>query len=167
MIKSQNEENKEFLSKFELPFNDDILNTASHELDQFKNFLNYLLKMNQSCLTNQISYAENMAFRVLGSIDWTKSNFDEIKQFIDPVVNTQHLNLNHMISKENGKFLQLKQNEVHEAIHEWSYWRLKLNKLLISNPSIFISGDICDEKKQKQVCSKKTIKKIQKTQKRC
>lgn len=124
-------------SNYQLPIHNDILDSAHKELELFKKFLNHLLQINQSALTNKISFAENMAFRVLASIDWTKANFDELKKFIDPYLNCQHLNLNHLVLKEHGKFMNLKQHEVHEAIHEWSQWRLKLNKSIINNPALF------------------------------
>lgn len=137
------------LSKFEVPQNENFLNEANIELNKFKGFLNRLLQMNQSASTNKISFAENLAFRLLGTIDWHKSNFDELKQFIQPFLNTQHLNLDHLIFKENGKFLHLKQSEAHEAIHTWAEYRTKMNSTLVENPDVF-DLTFSHEKKEKK-----------------
>ncbi|RNA09024.1 hypothetical protein BpHYR1_023370 [Brachionus plicatilis] len=137
------------LSRFEIPQNENFLEEANVELNKFKEFLNRLLQMNQSASTNKISFAENLAFRLLGTIDWHKSNFDELKQFIQPFLNSHHLNLDHLIFKENGKFLHLKQCEAHEAIHTWTEYRTRMNTILIENPEIF-SLTFSHEKKEKK-----------------
>lgn len=145
----ENENPDRNLSKFEIPINNNFVQLANDELNQFKGFLNRLLQMNQSALTNKISFAENLAFRLLGTIDWHKANFDELKQFIEPFLNSQYLNLNHLIFKENGKFLHLKQTEAHEAIHTWTAYRTKMNGLLIENPNMF-SFNFSEEKREKK-----------------
>lgn len=141
-------EKKKF-SNFEVPQNENFLVEANVELNKFKGFLNRLLQMNQSATTNKISFAENLAFRLLGTIDWHKSNFDELKKFIQPFLNSQHLNLDHLIFKENGKFVHLKQCEAHEAIHTWAEYRTKMNSILIENPDIF-NLTFSHEKKEKK-----------------
>ncbi|CAF1080258.1 unnamed protein product [Brachionus calyciflorus] len=157
----QSDENvKKHLSNFEIPLNNNFLQIANNELNQFKGFLNRLLQMNQSALTNKISFAENLAFRLLGTIDWHKANFDELKQFIEPFLNTNYLNLNHLIFKENGKFLHLKQNEAHEAIHTWAGFRTKMNCLLVENPNVFNLSDL-EEKKERSLFFRHKNKKIE------
>lgn len=126
-------QNEHPLARVDIPLSNSIMNTACNELTSFKRFLSNLISINESAQSEKISFAENMAFRLLGSMDWTNATFADIKKLLNPLANSRHIDLNFFITKEYGKFLKLKEKEAKQALHEWFEWRVKLNDHLIQN----------------------------------
>ncbi len=111
----------------EIFFSHDLVDTASSQLLKFKQTVQHMLSNSSS---GDISFAENLAFRYLGSIDWNKKNFDEFKTLFSPIVYKKHFSLDSLLSKKHGKHFKFKDTEINKSIHDWCYWRKKLNDVL-------------------------------------
>jgi hypothetical protein len=114
---------------FHIPIRIETVHTAFEEFEQLQNALNSIFQINRDVLRKKTTFAQSIAYRVLGSIDWTRADFSQIEQ-VFKASSKKTLS----ISREQGKYIKLNEAEVKRGVYEWVLWRINFNNSLIESP---------------------------------
>lgn len=114
--------------KCDIPFNETLIIKAFTELNKFVNVIEKILVAKKSSIkTNNISFAESLAFRILANVDWTCTDLNDLKKEFEPIFNAKHIDLDSLLIKNHCSYLKLKETEKKEALSLWIDWRLNIN----------------------------------------
>jgi hypothetical protein len=119
---------KESLKQIHIPVQAECVQSVFHEFEHVRHALNVVFQLNRDALRKQTTFAQSIAYRVLGSIDWTCADFGQIEQLFKTRAKDDV-----SISKEQGKFIKLSEVEVKQGVYEWILWRIKYNNSLIDS----------------------------------
>lgn len=112
---------------FEIPFNEVLINKAFSELSKFVNVIEKIIMPKSKMKTKNITFSERLAFRIVADVDWTCTDFIELKKEFETILNAKHIGFDNLLTKKHCRYLKLKKAEVKEALSLWTDWRLDIN----------------------------------------